>query len=265
MESLQSSATAASSAPLHSGTLLSSHTSTLAVAYTSYPTPWPILITSIVISLILGQIGWRSAYRSWHPHADMTRLVPQPGTDMYVEMEARKSELRQQNVRMSDWDYAHVQDTHLYDPNDDRRADGGVRYWHMFITLFGAAWTTLRVIFTFALILAAAIKPNASLPDPWSGIVLLVVCQIYMSSRGFPRAVNLLMAVNITLMFTAIILSAWGPRSSSNYYGKMDVIGGNCPYFYHNDCPLGIYHQSKGIGIVGCETNSTWNQAAMGY
>jgi hypothetical protein len=184
---------------------------------------------------------------------------------MYVEMEARKHELRQQNRQMTNWDYAHIQDTNLYDPNDDRRLDGGVGFWHMLVTLFGAGWTTLRVIFTFVLVLAATIKPNASLPDPWSVIVLLVVCQIYMSSRAYPRAVNLLMAVNISLMFAAIVLSAWGPRSSSNYYGKMDVVGGNCPYFYHNDCPLGDYHLSKGLSIVGCETNSTWNQAAMGY
>jgi hypothetical protein len=135
----------------------------------------------------------------------------------------------------------------------------------MVVTLFGAGWTTLRVIFTFVLILSAALKPNASMPDPWSVIVLLVVCQIYMSSRGFPRAVNLLMTVNIILMFAAIVLSAWGPRSTTNYYGKINVVGGNCPYFYHNDCPMTGYHINKGMTILGCETNSTWNQALMGY
>jgi hypothetical protein len=272
VESSVPSATTTIPANVPTGTLDPSHTSTLAVTYESYPTPYPLLILSILISLFLGHIGWRSARHSWHPHADMTRLIPQPGTDMYVEMEniPRQKDGYGKEMPVDEWELAEIQDRRKYRPEDDTRPDGGTGIPRMMLTLFGVGWTTLRVFFTFVLVISATVKTDDSLPDPWSIIALFVVCQIYMSSRGFPRAFNLLMAFNIALMFTAIILSTWGPRSNINYYAKMEVTGGTCPYFWKNDCPFQDYSmQDSGfevnVGIIGCATNSTWNQTLMGY
>src|ERR1700761_3468422 len=124
MATLSTSATAASLAHLPTGTLLPSHTSTLSVTYTSFPTPWPILIVSIVISLVLGHIGWKSAFQSWHPAVDMSRMVREPGTDVYVDVEVRKAELRAQRLHMTEMtDYEMVQsrDPRAYQPINDRR------------------------------------------------------------------------------------------------------------------------------------------------
>jgi hypothetical protein len=68
-------------------------------------------------------------------------------------------------------------------------------------------------------------------------------------------------------MFISIILSTWGPRANSDYYAKLEVSGGNGPFFWHTGCPLGPlpYSVNKNITIIGCLTNSTWNQAAMGF
>jgi hypothetical protein len=201
----------------------------------------------------------------------MKRLVPHPGTDLYVEMQTKIPRRRNQDDNglspPSEWDLAELQDAHNYDPNDDIRPHGGLGYGRMLLTLFGAGWTTLRVIFAFALILSSAADFTRSAPDPWSVVVLLIVCQIYMSSRGFPRAINLLMAFNILLMSIAVILSSWGPRADTNYYAKMEVIGGNCPFFWHNDCPLSIdtTQINSNMTIIGCLTNSAWDQAAEGY
>ena len=224
-------ATTTSSAPLLTGSLNPNHSSTLSATYASYPTPWPILLGGILISVFLGHIGWRSAFRSWHPHADMRRLMPQPGTDLYIDMVNKIPERRDSNdnpIRPSRWELAALQDAHLYDPSDDIRPDGGMGFGRMVLILFGAGWTTLRVIFSFALVMSAAVNNNASLPDPWSIIVLLIVCQIYMSSRGFPRAINLVMK---------------------------------------NDCPLNIDTDqiNSNMTIIGCLTNSTWNESIMGY
>ena len=196
--------------------------------------------------------------------------MPQPGTDLYVDMVNKIPERRDSNgnvIRPNRWELAALQDAHLYDPSDDARPDGGMGFNRMWLTLFGAGWTTLRVIFTFALVLSAAVNIKTSLPDPWSIIVLLIVCQIYMSSRGFPRAINLVMAVNIILMAVATILSAWGSRANTNYYAKLEVTGGNCPFFWKNDCPLSSDTEqiNSNMTILGCLTNSTWNEAAVGY
>lgn len=201
----------------------------------------------------------------------MKRLVPQPGTDLYVEMQAKVPRHRNQDGNElnnpSEWDLAELQDVQNYDPRDDLRLHGGVGYGRMLLTLFGAGWTTIRVIFAFALILSTTVDLQRSAPDPWSVVVLLIVCQIYMSSRGFPRAINLLMALNILLMSIAVILSSWGPRANTNYYAKMEVIGGNCPFFWHNDCPLSsdTTRINSNMTVIGCLTNSTWDQAAEGY
>jgi len=263
------STTAVDSA-LATGTLDPSHTSTLAVTYDSFPTPWPILLVSILITIITAHIGWRSQFRSWHPHADMQRLMPEPGTDLYYAMEAKIPKRRDsngKNIRPSRWELAALQDEVNYDPNDDIQPHGGVGYGRMVLTLFGAAWTTWRVVFSFILVLVSTFDVNSSLPDPWSIIVLLIVCQIYLSSRGFPRAINLLMAFNIAIMFVAFMLSTWGPRASTNYYGKMIVTGGNCPFFWGGNCPLNFATEqiNKNMTVVGCLTNSTWNQEEMGY
>ena len=264
------SATAVGSSALATGSLDPSHTSTLAVKYDNYPTPWPLLIVSILITIITAHIGWRTQFRSWHPHADMQRLMPEPGTDLYYAMEARIPKRRDSNgntIRPSRWELAALQDETKYDPNDDIQPHGGIGYGRMFLTLFGAAWVTWRVVFAFILVVVSTINVNSSLPDPWSIIVLLVVCQIYLSSRAYPRGVNLMMAINIAIMFVAFMLSTWGPRANSNYYGKMIVTGGNCPFFWRNDCPLSssTHGNNRNMTIVGCLTNSTWNQAVMGY
>jgi len=274
MESLPAAAaattTATSSASLPTGYLDPAHTSTLSATYASYPTPWPFLLGSIFITIFLGHIGWKSAFRSWHPHVDMKRLMPQPGTDLYVEMRDKIPERRDSDgreMRPNPWDLAALQDARLYDPSDDTRPDGGMGFGRMWLTLFGAGWTTLRVIFTFALVVTANVSTTTSLPDPWSVVVLIIVCQIYLSSRGFPRAVNLLMAFNILLMFLAVILISWGPRANINYYAKVDVSGGNCPFFWRNDCPLSesTSQINSNMTILGCLTNSTWNESTMGY
>lgn len=251
---------------LATGSLDPSHTSTISITYSSYPTPWPLLLMSILITLFLGHIGWASAFRSWHPHVDIKRLMPQRGTAEYVELQAKIPQ-KGSNQTPSEWDAAALQDAQLYLPSDDTKPHGGVGYGRMVLTLFGAGWTTLRVIFTFALVLSATVKTDSSLPDPWSVIALLIVCQIYMSSRGFPRAINLLMAFNIALMGTATILSTWGPRANTNYYAKMVVTGGNCPFFWHEDCPLTNYtpHINSNMTVLGCQNNNTWDQAAEGY
>jgi hypothetical protein len=49
------------------GYLDPSHTSSLYVYWINLPTPWPFLLFSILLSLLLGYRGWRGSIKSWHP------------------------------------------------------------------------------------------------------------------------------------------------------------------------------------------------------
>lgn len=60
-----SAASSTYTGPLPTGSLNPDHTSTLSVTYSSFPTPWPLLLASIAITVLLGHIGWKSAFRSW--------------------------------------------------------------------------------------------------------------------------------------------------------------------------------------------------------
>ena len=122
-----------------------------------------------------------------------------------------------------------------FDPDDDIRPDGGVGKFRMYKAIFGIAWTTLRSVSLF--ILACSTAHNAkssssqsSYPGPLSVMILFASAQTYLASRGMPRIFNVILAWDLLLIWIALVISSFGPGSTTKYYAEIGVQGGNCPF-----------------------------------
>ena len=165
-------------------------------------------------------------------------------------------------------DYAAMGQT--FDPEDDLRPDGGMGKFAMYKTIFGVAWTTLRSISIFILsinIARNAKNPtnNSSYPGPLSIMILFASAQTYLAGRGMPRLFNVISAYNLVLIWIAMLISSFGPGSTTKYYGKIGVQGGNCPFFDRGKYNNGHQCASGRWQTVGCSTNSTWDTSAHNY
>ena len=157
-----------------------------------------------------------------------------------------------------------------FDPADDIRPDGGVGKFTMYRTIFGIAWTTMRAVSLFVLAAITAHdsespSSSSSYPGPLSVMILFASAQTYLASRGMPRLFNVIMAYDLLIIWVAFVISSFGPGSTTRYYGKIGVQGGNCPFFdrakYNRDqeCAYGRWQ------TLGCSTNSTWDTSAHNY
>ena len=157
-----------------------------------------------------------------------------------------------------------------FDPADDITPDGGVGKFHMYKTILGIAWTTIRAvsIFILAIIIAHGSKSpsnTSSYPGPLSIMILFASAQTYLAGRGMPRLFNVILAYDLILIWLALVISSFGPGSTTRYYGKIGVQGGNCPFFdrakynSHQECASGRWL------TVGCSLNSTWDTSEHQY
>lgn len=170
--------------------------------------------------------------------------------------------------RSANVDYAAMGQT--YDPEDDIRPDGGVGKFAMYKTLFGVAWTTLRSLSIFILSINIArdarnTTDNSSYPGPLSIMILFASAQTYLAGRGMPRLFNVISAYNLVLIWIAMLISSFGPGSTTKYYGKIGVQGGNCPFFDRAKYNTGHECATSRWQTVGCATNSTWDTSAHDY
>ena len=157
-----------------------------------------------------------------------------------------------------------------FDPADDIVPDGGVGKFTMYKTIFGVAWTTLRALSIFVLAIVTAHdsktpSKTSSYPGPLSVMILFASAQTYLASRGMPRLFNVVLAYDLLLIWIAFVISSFGPGSTTKYYGKVGIQGGNCPFFdrakynSNQECAAGRWQ------TVGCATNSTWDTSAHNY
>ena len=153
------------------------------------------------------------------------------------------------------------------DPADDIRPDGGMGKFNMYKSIFGIAWTTLRALSLFILAIKTAHDSKnpsiiSSYPGPLSVMILFASAQTYLAGRGMPRLFNAILAYDLVLIWVAFVVSSFGPGSTTRYYGKIGVQGGNCPFFdrakynHHGECAYGRWE------TVGCSKNSTWDTSA---
>lgn len=289
-----------SHALLH-GNLDPSHTSTLYAYWIYYPTPWPFLLGSVILSVALGFVGLQSSAKSWRPMSKKSKQaihhgVPQTETNeidasseqppvlfdhrkrgmfsvLYSLERPDRSMSRQQRQEFvaerrrfidEDCQRAALAEYRAagipFNPEHDQRTDGGLGKATLIRTMAGIAWTTIRAASIFALAIRITRGSNDTYPGIVSVVILFCSAQTYLATRAMPRALYLLVVLDLMAIYAALILMIYGIFSEKDAYGKIGIQGGECPWLFGNDdCSIQSFRQT------GCIYNSTWDTAAHGY
>ena len=231
-----------STLPIQRGTINHTHTTNLQVYYAAdnLPTPWPLLTASILLSLILGFIGFRSACVSWMAHVKRIRVVGAKtwkararqnladGASRIVQGPGAPTELVALNgdaVKTDDFDEAA--------PSPDAERPLGT--FAQARTLVAFLWSSFRALLAFALSVKVAVTGKGTHSAPSSLLILLISTQTFLASRAMPRIMNFLLLLDTVAASLAFLLAAYDHRDGTYYYGEYSVEGGNCPQ-YSSDC-----------------------------
>lgn len=278
----------------------SNHTSTLYAYWIYYPTPWPFLLGSVLLSVALGFVGLQSSAKSWRPmnkknkkflHHGVPQMEPnemessseQPPMlfdhrkkgifsviyslerpDRSLTRQQRRDFMTErrrfidedcQRAALAEYRAAGIP----FNPEHDQRVDGGLGKATLTRTMAGIAWTTMRAASIFAL----AIRITRGSKDTYPGIVSVVIlfcsAQTYLATRAMPRAVYLLVVLDLMAIYAALILMIYGILTQKDAYGKVGIQGGECPWLSTGTCSIDSLRQN------GCIYNSTWDTMAHGY
>jgi hypothetical protein len=270
------------------GSLDANHTSTINAFYLGLPTPWPFLLASVLLSIVLGFLGLHSSSRSWHPthgrgrhwlglrwfnkdndsqNRSLVDSSREPGSNVYtsvsvsdahdtVQMQPAEKNSAAANELLAEYAREGIE----FNRSDDYKPDGGTGMFCMIRTIIGAFWTSIRSFAVLGACIRVAQGNNKKgYPAPTNIIILMMSVQTYLGGRGMPRFINLLLALDVVVCYIAFLIAMFGPFNAEHYYGKIGVTGGSCPYFDKNYCEPDFWP------TVGCTTNSTWNATVMGY
>ena len=282
------------------GNLNPIHTSTLYAYFIYYPTPWPFLLGSVLLSIALGFIGLQSSVKSWRPMSKKAKRmihhgVPQmetnelnPTSEQPILFDYRKRGIfsvlnslerpdrnlsrKQRREFLAERRRFIIEDCQRaalaeyraagipFNPQHDQRADGGLGKATLIRTIAGIAWTTIRAASIFALALRITRGSNDTYPGIVSVVILFCSAQTYLATRAVPRGVYLLVVLDLMVIYAALILMVYGLFSQKDAYGKIGVQGGECPWFLGDDAC-----SSQSFRQNGCVYNSTWDIAVHGY
>jgi hypothetical protein len=276
------------------GFLDPAHTSNITLGWTpaTLPTPFPVVIVSALVSLIIAFVGWKTAVTTWSPPDRRPALPPPPDFDSWRErMQWNMTVGRQMRAdaraagrtppRGGDDDVpfqggddvplqppkqqAGAPDGRIDDVNPADRAplreprEGGAGLFVALATpsrwdastrnkisvLVSLMYNTLRTIVAAVTTLDIVITHRGTHAAVSSLFLLYLSMQTFISNRQLPRAIVLVILLDLFLAGLSFLLAMWDLGAST--YGDATLIGGNCPIFAP-DCDMQAPHWSQ----VGC-------------
>ncbi|KAI9848503.1 MAG: hypothetical protein M1838_000503 [Thelocarpon superellum] len=252
------------------GTINRTHTSNITIYYPegNLPTPWPLLTASILLSLLLGFIGFRSACVSWTPDIKRIKVTgirswkarAQANIDQRNELQQRaqaEAEMEALNGTKGGTEHAqeHLPERYLME-GPDRTLGPFARIRIMVAFL----WTSFRVFLALALAIKVAATGRGTHAAPSSLLILLISVQTFLASRAMPRIMNFVLLIDTVFASTAFLISSFDTRHGTAYYGKYAFEGGNCALFA-SDCGT----QYTRWRAVGCANYKSYSQDASNY
>jgi hypothetical protein len=274
----------ASTSPLLHGYLDPNHTSSLQAYWIHHPTPWPFLLISVLLSLVLGFIGYQTSSKSWSPKKPKKNTVPvnaaSNNKSSFIEPYPSYPPLKQ-NVGFAQvmsevasefifnltadraakrrrWqERAMLTEARLHEQwhregrvvneEDDNTMHAGFGKFALIRTAVGLVWTTIRSAALFAFLVKIMLGSNEDFPGVISIVILFVSAQAYLGSRAMPRIAYILIFLDLLMIYGSIGLTVYGFWKTQHDYEKFGVSGGNCP------CLLG----TAKLGFVSCAANAT--------
>lgn len=241
----------ASEVVLH-GYLDSTHTSNLTAYWINRPTPWPFVLASVGLSIILGFMGVQSSYKSWESDSprfnseSTIALTPNTGPKAYMPLlpghhrrwsSANSSTYTQiiENDAMEAY-YADRRPSSTYLRRLSASSmHGGLGRFALFTTALGISWSTIRAGALLAILIRITQGERHTYPGIISVVIMFTSVQPYLGSRAMPRILYLLVVADLLAIYTGIVLATLSFfRAHRTSYQQFGVRGGNCP------CMLGF-------------------------
>lgn len=251
-----------SSFPILHGIVNSTHTSDVHAFYPTgnFPTPWPLVIISSLVSLVIAVIGFKSAAMTWNEPsgiAPIKQTAPRDTRSWLVRYrEARK---RNRYVPQSTWqpdtalmDENEPPEYELHEPEDNEAVPTPVPWRmfhmstkHMVIILISFLYSTARCAIALILSLKVLVTKQGSHSASSSLLLLLLSVQTFITNRSIPRIMNIVLVLDSFIASIAFVIASFDQRGQ--YYGEFTLFGGNCPA-YIADCAAQSSHWNQ----VGC-------------
>ncbi|OQV08063.1 hypothetical protein CLAIMM_12389 [Cladophialophora immunda] len=248
-------ASGTSQAVLH-GFLDQDHTSDLHSDWINHPTPWPWVLASVTLSIVLGFLGVQASYKSWEPKVrrssnSETGIPFYPPTDPkgYLPLHQRGLSSSSSTTISS------LDETNKY---------GGLGRCALITSIIGLGWSTIRAGALLAVLIQITMgEKGHTYPGIISIVIMFTSVQTYLGTRAMPRILYLLILVDLCAIYASLVLGLLSfLHNKDTSYQEFAVSGGNCP------CLLG-YKTGRNMkscaaftqplpNVVGCNSKYLW-------
>ena len=248
-----------SSSLLH-GYLDTNHASSLFAEWVHRPTPWPWVLASVTLSIVLGFLGVQASYKSWEPKQKRAITDNGPSFHWFSTQPKAYRPVHQRNPS----------DASLPSFSENNRF-GGLGLFALVTSIIGIGWSTIRAA-ALVVILIQITKGETghTYPGVISVVIMFTSVQTYLGSRAMPRILYLLIIVDLCVIYACVVLALLSfVKHKDTGYQQFSVLGGNCP------CMLGFKtgHDMKSCSdfsahlptAVGCNLKFKWTNNTLTF
>ncbi|ETI22133.1 hypothetical protein G647_06206 [Cladophialophora carrionii CBS 160.54] len=217
------SRTPSSSTSLLHGSLDPTHVSSLYADWVHRPTPWPWVLASVSLSIILGFLGVQASYKSWEPKHQRGANIENGLRHPFPPDPRAYYPVHQRNPSdASVTSFSSYGESNRY---------GGLGRFALVTSIIGIGWSTIRAI-ALVVILIAITRGDTrhTYPGVISVVIMFTSVQTYLGSRAMPRILYLLIIVDLCVIYACIILALLSfVKHKETSYQEFTVQGGTCP------------------------------------
>ncbi|OAP54373.1 hypothetical protein AYL99_11474 [Fonsecaea erecta] len=245
-----------SQAVLH-GFLDQNHTSNLHAEWINHPTPWPWVLASVTLSIILGFLGVQASYKSWEPK---TRRFSSSDSEVpfYPPTDPKGYQPLYQRGLSSSSSSSTILSL------DERNKYGGLGRCALITSIIGIGWSTIRAGAMLAVLIQITMgEKGHTYPGIISIVIMFTSVQTYLGTRAMPRILYLLILVDLCAIYASLVLGLLSfLQNKDTAYQEFAVSGGNCPCMLgyrtgHNMKSCAAFAQSL-PSVVGCNAKYLW-------
>ncbi|PMD34194.1 hypothetical protein L207DRAFT_534548 [Hyaloscypha variabilis F] len=278
------------------GYINSTHISHLTPYYplANLPTPWPLLVFSVLISLIIACFNVKAAFNSLsqltngvrnHPRSPFsrlrTRIEPQHELESLHRPKINEEPPPYTSINSYDnSDFAIPADDDFVPPANRLESFEAVRPPSVTLPRATASWdtsprrkalditfitySTYRAVVAFTIQLLSIIDKHTPSCAPSNLLLILVSIQILLSNVAFPRSLRLILTIDTLLVALAFTAASYGPlhntKPSGNYV-PLAYSPSNIPWYGQLNITGGICS----VYASNCiKQTSHWDQVGCG-
>ncbi|KIX05032.1 uncharacterized protein Z518_05904 [Rhinocladiella mackenziei CBS 650.93] len=262
------------------GYLDANHTSDLSAYWINRPTPWPFVLASAGLSIILGFLGVQASHKSWEskpkllnrdssnalsPPIHQTAYIPlrRPNSDVHHRRWSSASGNTYYNIIENDAMETYFADRRPSSIAIARTMHGGLGRFAPIATTIGISWSTVRAGAVLTILIKITMGEKHTYPGIVSIVIMFASVHTYLGSRAMPRILYLLIITDLAAIYGSIVLAILAfLQDKRTSYQQFGVAGGHCP------CMLGFKtgHDMKSckelpspLGGVGCDSMYLWS------